>query len=87
MTEVRPNPEPTRKLFGTDGIRGTANVHPMTPEVALALGRAIAHVFRKQEGQRKQILIGKDTRLSGLDGGQRDPGRAGPDAGPGLSDP
>ncbi len=54
-----------RNLFGTDGIRGTANVHPMTPEVALALGRAIAHVFRRQEGQRKQILIGKDTRLSG----------------------
>ena len=54
-----------RKLFGTDGIRGTANVHPMTPEVALALGRAIAHVFREHEGQRKQILIGKDTRLSG----------------------
>jgi len=54
-----------RKLFGTDGIRGTANVHPMTPEVALALGRAIAHVFRDQEGGRKQILIGKDTRLSG----------------------
>lgn len=54
-----------RKLFGTDGIRGTANVHPMTPEVALALGRAIAHVFREADGQRKQILIGKDTRLSG----------------------
>jgi phosphoglucosamine mutase len=58
---------PSRKLFGTDGIRGTANVHPMTPEVALALGRAIAHVFRDQEGGggRKEILIGKDTRLSG----------------------
>ena len=54
-----------RKLFGTDGIRGTANVHPMTPEVALALGRAIAHVFREAEGERKRILIGKDTRLSG----------------------
>lgn len=54
-----------RKLFGTDGIRGTANVHPMTPEIALALGRAIAHVFRETEGERKQILIGKDTRLSG----------------------
>ena len=56
---------PIRKLFGTDGIRGTANVHPMTPEIALALGRAIAHVFREREGERKQILIGKDTRLSG----------------------
>jgi phosphoglucosamine mutase len=56
---------PIRNLFGTDGIRGTANVHPMTPEIALALGRAIAHVFRQREGERKQILIGKDTRLSG----------------------
>ena len=57
----------SRKLFGTDGIRGTANVHPMTPEVALALGRAIAHLFRDQDGRsdRKEILIGKDTRLSG----------------------
>ena len=54
-----------RKLFGTDGIRGTANVHPMTPEVALALGRAIAYVFRQRKGERHQILIGKDTRLSG----------------------
>ena len=55
----------SRKLFGTDGIRGVANVHPMTPEVALSLGRAIAHLFREHEGERKQILIGKDTRLSG----------------------
>jgi phosphoglucosamine mutase len=54
-----------RQLFGTDGIRGIANVHPMTPEVALALGRAIAHVFQDHQGDRKQILIGKDTRLSG----------------------
>jgi len=57
--------EPVRKLFGTDGIRGIANVHPMTPEVALALGRAIAHVFRERAGDRHNILIGKDTRLSG----------------------
>jgi phosphoglucosamine mutase len=56
---------PARKLFGTDGIRGTANVHPMTPEVALALGRAIAYVFRDHDDDRKQIIIGKDTRLSG----------------------
>jgi phosphoglucosamine mutase len=57
--------EPIRKLFGTDGIRGKAGLHPMTPEVALALGRAIAHVFRERAGERHQILIGKDTRLSG----------------------
>ena len=52
-----------KKLFGTDGIRGTANRHPMTPEVALALGEAIAFYFsRKQGGGR--IVVGKDTRRS-----------------------
>ena len=54
-----------RKLFGTDGVRGRANVHPMTAETALALGQAIAHVFRGRSGGRHRILIGKDTRLSG----------------------
>ncbi|MBW2231937.1 MAG: phosphoglucosamine mutase [Deltaproteobacteria bacterium] len=54
-----------RKLFGTDGVRGQANVHPMTAEVALALGQAIAHVFRGRGTGRHRILIGKDTRLSG----------------------
>ncbi|MBM4395349.1 MAG: phosphoglucosamine mutase, partial [Deltaproteobacteria bacterium] len=54
----------TRKLFGTDGVRGVANVPPMVPEVALALGRAVAAVFRGRRG-RTRILIGKDTRLSG----------------------
>jgi phosphoglucosamine mutase len=53
------------KLFGTDGVRGTANVHPMTAEVALALGQAIAHVLRVPGGERRRIIIGKDTRLSG----------------------
>ena len=54
-----------RKLFGTDGIRGRANDFPMTPEVALQLGRAIAHVFRRaQSHSRPRIVIGKDTRLS-----------------------
>ncbi len=57
--------EPGRKLFGTDGIRGKAGVHPMTPEIALALGRAVAHVFRAHTGKHHRILIGKDTRLSG----------------------
>ncbi len=52
-----------RKLFGTDGIRGRANEHPMTPEVALQLGRAVAHVFKGQH-PRPRIVIGKDTRLS-----------------------
>lgn len=53
------------KLFGTDGVRGTANVHPMTARVALSLGQAVAHVFRGRVGGRPKILIGKDTRLSG----------------------
>ncbi len=53
------------RLFGTDGVRGRANVHPMTAEVALALGQAIAHVLRVPGGERRRIIIGKDTRLSG----------------------
>jgi phosphoglucosamine mutase len=55
-----------QKLFGTDGVRGEANRHPMTAEIALALGQAIALVFRGRGGRDKhRILIGKDTRLSG----------------------
>jgi len=54
-----------QRLFGTDGVRGKANVHPMTAETALSLGQAIAHVFRRQGGHRHRIIIGKDTRLSG----------------------
>ena len=53
-----------RRLFGTDGVRGVANLEPMTSEMAMKLGRAAAHVFRKREG-RHQIIIGKDTRISG----------------------
>ena len=56
--------EVTRKFFGTDGIRGVANVHPMTAEVALSLGRAVAHQAKHGE-HRHRIVIGKDTRLSG----------------------
>ncbi|MDX2167564.1 MAG: phosphoglucosamine mutase [Deltaproteobacteria bacterium] len=52
------------RLFGTDGIRGTANVEPMTSETVLRLGRAIAHVV-KRSARRHKIIIGKDTRLSG----------------------
>jgi phosphoglucosamine mutase len=59
-----------KKIFGTDGVRGTANVEPVTAETALKLGRAAAHVFRNLEthsrGRGKhKIVIGKDTRLSG----------------------
>ena len=53
-----------RKLFGTDGIRGVANVHPMTTEIAMQLGRAVAHIFKNKD-RRHRILIGKDTRVSG----------------------
>src|SRR3954447_26723013 len=54
-----------RKLFGTDGIRGRANAEPMTPELALRLGRAIALVSRRGKTRAPRIVIGKDTRLSG----------------------
>jgi phosphoglucosamine mutase len=54
------------RLFGTDGVRGRANDHPMTAEMALALGQAVAHVFRRRGGDRRhRVIIGKDTRLSG----------------------
>ena len=53
------------RLFGTDGVRGTANIHPMTAEMALSLGQAVAHVFRSAGTRRNRIIIGKDTRLSG----------------------
>lgn len=55
-----------RKLFGTDGIRGVANVHPMTTEIAMQIGRAAAYIMKKGEQHRRhKIVIGKDTRLSG----------------------
>ena len=59
-----------KKIFGTDGVRGTANVEPVTAETALKLGRAAAHVFKNLERQSRgrgkhKIVIGKDTRLSG----------------------
>ena len=62
MTHPR---SPGRSLFGTDGIRGVANVHPMTPELALTLGRAVTFVAGRAERHAPRVLIGKDTRLSG----------------------
>lgn len=53
-----------RNLFGTDGIRGVANVHPMTTDIAMKIGRAVAYMFRNRRGRHPRILIGKDTRLS-----------------------
>lgn len=53
------------KLFGTDGIRGTANEFPITPEVALRAGKAIAEVLSGSGHTRNRVIIGKDTRISG----------------------
>ena len=55
----------TRAYFGTDGIRGQANSHPMTAEVALRVGMAAGKVFMSQDDRRHLVVIGKDTRLSG----------------------
>ena len=56
----------TRKLFGTDGVRGTANAWPMTAEMALRLGAAAGRYFRRGgKGGAHRVVIGKDTRLSG----------------------
>jgi phosphoglucosamine mutase len=62
--------EQARRIFGTDGVRGVANIEPVTAETALKLGRAAAHVFAELSRQRPRagrttIVIGKDTRLSG----------------------
>src|SRR5262247_3743865 len=53
-----------RKFFGTDGIRGTANSEPMTPETALKVAMAVGECFRRGD-HRHLVVIGKDTRLSG----------------------
>src|SRR5271170_7538634 len=59
-----------KKIFGTDGVRGQANIEPVTAETVLKLGRAAGHVFKNLESEsrgrgRNKIVIGKDTRLSG----------------------
>lgn len=55
---------PSKRLFGTDGVRGTAGLFPITPEIILKLGQALGHVLRKK-GDVPKVVIGKDTRLSG----------------------
>jgi phosphoglucosamine mutase len=55
----------TRKLFGTDGVRGRANSWPMTAELALKLGAAAGRYFRRDGSAAHRVVIGKDTRLSG----------------------
>ncbi|MCL3882413.1 phosphoglucosamine mutase [Marivita sp. GX14005] len=54
-----------RKLFGTDGVRGTANTPPMTAEMALRIGAAVGRHFRRDSQGVHRVVIGKDTRLSG----------------------
>src|ERR1051326_2914847 len=59
-----------KKIFGTDGVRGTANIEPVTAETALKLGRAAGHVFKNLQSEARsrghpQIVLGEDTRLSG----------------------
>jgi phosphoglucosamine mutase len=53
------------KLFGTDGVRGTANIHPMTADMALRIGAAVGRYFRRDKDSAHRVVIGKDTRLSG----------------------
>ncbi|SMH37462.1 phosphoglucosamine mutase [Maritimibacter sp. HL-12] len=55
----------SRKFFGTDGVRGLANSHPMTAETALRLGAAAGRFFRRNGDNKHRVVIGKDTRLSG----------------------
>lgn len=55
----------SRKYFGTDGVRGRANTHPMTAELALRLGAAAGRYFRRDGSNGHRVVIGKDTRLSG----------------------
>ena len=54
----------TRKLFGTDGVRGKANIYPMTAEMALKIGAAVGRYFRRDGENTHRVVIGKDTRLS-----------------------
>lgn len=56
-----------KRLFGTDGIRGTANQFPMTPDIVLRVGQAIGYLLRQQSSTicKPKVVIGKDTRLSG----------------------
>ena len=71
QTPPQNTPVRARKIFGTDGVRGVANIEPVTVETALKLGRAAAHIFMEMSEQagrnhgRARIVLGKDTRLSG----------------------
>ena len=54
-----------KKLFGTDGIRGEANRYPITADVALQVGQAVARVLGTARSKRGRAVLGKDTRISG----------------------
>ncbi len=56
-----------KKLFGTDGIRGTANQYPITPDIVMKVGQAMGHILNRHPSRNKRpkVVIGKDTRLSG----------------------
>jgi len=65
MGNRRGSEQMTRKLFGTDGVRGTANTYPMTADMALRIGAAAGRYFRNDGSNGHRVVIGKDTRLSG----------------------
>ena len=66
-TEPAPTKKKQKRLFGTDGIRGTANQHPMTPDIVLKVGQAMGYLLRESatHNAAPKVVIGKDTRLSG----------------------
>lgn len=64
-SKSEPNTTSKKRLFGTDGVRGTAGVFPITPAIVLKLGQALGHVLRKKDNEMPKVVIGKDTRLSG----------------------
>jgi phosphoglucosamine mutase len=65
MGNRRSSNDMTRRLFGTDGVRGKANIYPMTADVALKIGAAAGRYFRNDGSNGHRVVIGKDTRLSG----------------------
>lgn len=64
---AKPTSEKTKKLFGTDGIRGTANQFPMTPDIVMKVGQAMGYILRRshRKNSHPKVVIGKDTRISG----------------------
>ncbi len=64
-SKKEPRGNGNNRLFGTDGVRGVANLDPMTPEIALKIGQAAVAVAAVGIKHAPRILIGKDTRLSG----------------------